>query len=157
MQLLLVLRNTSTAPPTRRLSTRAVKRRALGGQGPYEVGPQLLVLGLEEAVKVPDPREDARGAVVERLDKVVADLGHQVDKAEEGVGLGVLVPPGPALRDHDVVERRHNVVHALHVADPGVQLGVQEQDAQQHLPVQLLRQRSLDLPRADADADVDAD
>lgn len=36
-----------------------------------------------------------------------------------------------------VVDGPHNLIHALHVGDAGVELGVDEQDALHHLPVSL--------------------
>lgn len=36
-----------------------------------------------------------------------------------------------------VVNRPHNLIHALHVGDPGVEFGVDEEDPLDHLPVRL--------------------
>lgn len=50
-----------------------------------------------------------------------------------------LTPPlgGWVVRKH-IVERSHDIVHSLHVPNPGVQLGVDEEQPLYHIPVVLL-------------------
>ena len=68
------------------------------------------------------------------------DVGHEVGEAEEAVCLGVLPPLPAGVGGEHVVDGAHDLVHALHVALPRVQLGVEEQDPFHHFPVGLVAQ-----------------
>ena len=98
------------------------------------------------------------------LDEEVADVGHEVGEAEEAVSLCVGAPLLPRVGGEDVVDGPDDLVHALDVALPGVELGVDEEDPLDDLPVRLvavlqrrvvlgrlpLGQRQLVHPDADA-------
>ena len=75
---------------------------------------------------------------IAHLDEEVADVGHEVGEAEKAVGLGVGAPLLPRVGREHVVDGPDDLVHALNVALSGVELGVDEQDPLDHLPVRLV-------------------
>ena len=89
------------------------------GQHPWHTKGALLQHGL-----------DARVAAVEALAVEVAGLAHgeELDEAEEGVGLGVRrVRPLRRVAPEHHVQRRHELVHALHVLQARVELREDEE------------------------------
>ena len=81
---------------------------------------------------------DPRGGVVQRLDEEVPDVRHQVCEAEEAVSLGVLPPLPGGVRGQHVVDWPDDLIHPLDVALARVELGVEEEDPLDDLPVGLL-------------------
>ena len=63
------------------------------------------------------------------LAEVVAELGDDVHEAVERVRLGRAARRPVSIRPEVEVQRREQLVHALHVAQPRVELGEDEQRA----------------------------
>ena len=81
---------------------------------------------------------DPRGGVVQCLDEEVPDVRHQVCEAEEAVGLGVLPPLPGGVRGQHVVDWPDDLIHPLNVALTRIELGIEEEDPLDDLPVGLL-------------------
>ena len=70
-----------------------------------------------------------RHAAHQLLAEVVPELGQQVHEAVEGVGLRMLRRARRGVGAEVVVQRRQQLVHALHVAQARVELGKYKQAA----------------------------
>jgi hypothetical protein len=90
---------------------------------------QLWVVLVEEFVQPGHGRLDALVAVVQLFAVVVPKLGHQVDEAPKGVRLSALPRVLVRVGAEDVIDGRQQLVHALHVGQPRVQLGIHKQRA----------------------------
>mmetsp|Transcript_19853 Transcript_19853/g.63187 ORF Transcript_19853/g.63187 Transcript_19853/m.63187 type:complete len:236 (+) Transcript_19853:139-846(+) len=100
-----------------------------------QVGVQGGVALAEGLAQAGDCGPDPDLAVVQLLAVAVAVLAQDLHEEEERVGLcvdrGVLV----GVCSQDIVERREQLVHPLHVLDPRVELGVDQQHARHLLAV----------------------
>ena len=83
---------------------------------------QLVVDSLEHSVQVVELAEDAVLGVVHALRVQVSVLGHEVDEAEEGVGLCELSRLLAARSGKHVVDGTCQLVHSLQINNttPGV-------------------------------------
>lgn len=108
----------------------------LDAERKVDVTVKLVVLLRHDAVELVHPTDDARDAVgVGVLVEDVANLAHQAHETPKRVRLGVLAPFGARVVGQNIIDRPNDLVHALHIALAGIELGEDEQYPSDNLPM----------------------
>mmetsp|Transcript_30677 Transcript_30677/g.51659 ORF Transcript_30677/g.51659 Transcript_30677/m.51659 type:complete len:209 (-) Transcript_30677:848-1474(-) len=105
----------------------------LGGE--REVLPQGAAVQLEERVEAVDDGFDAAASGVQLLAERVAEVAHDLHKAKESVRFGVRRHERVRICAEQVIQRRQELIHALHISQARVQFRKNEKRPLELLPV----------------------